>query len=69
MAEQAYKPSERVPISGVYRVVHNGHRPDHEATLLADEVFPSCLVCGDKVRFDLSHSAESIVEDKDFSRH
>jgi hypothetical protein len=68
MAEQGYKPSERVSTSGVYRVVHNGHRPEHEATLLEDEIFPTCAACGDKVRFQLSHKAASIRQDKDFSR-
>jgi hypothetical protein len=68
MAEQGYKPSERVPISGVYTVVHNGHRPEHEATLLKDEVFPCCGVCGEHVRFTLSHKGEGIRSDKDFNR-
>ncbi len=69
MAEQGYKPSERVPISGVYGVVHNGHRPEHEATLFKGEVFPTCAACGDHVRFWLRHSVDSIRQDKDFSRH
>ena len=55
MAEHAYKPSEAVPVSGVYRVEHNGHRETHDATLLQGEVFPACAVCRDQVRFTLKH--------------
>jgi hypothetical protein len=66
MAEHVYKPSERVPVSGVYRVDHNGHRDSHEATLLEGEVFPACAVCEDRVRFVLKYRASSIRLDKDF---
>lgn len=68
MAEQGYKPSERVPVSGIYRVVHNSHRPEHEATLIEDETFPSCAMCGEEVRFIPTHKATSIRQDRDFSR-
>jgi len=66
MAENRYKPSEQVPVSGVYRVDHNGHRDSHEATLLEGEVFPACAVCEDRVRFVLRHRAGGIHLDKDF---
>lgn len=67
MAEQAYKPSERVPVSGVYRVEHNGHRVEHDVTMLEGETFPACSVCTDKVRFILKHRAAGIRQDRDFS--
>src|SRR5579863_4550916 len=63
MAEQAYKPSQAVPISGVYRVEHNGHREAHEATLLQGESFPACNICGGEVRFTLKHRAPDIRGD------
>jgi hypothetical protein len=66
MAEQVYKPSEAVPVSGVYRVEHDGHREPHEATLLYGEIFPVCAMCGEAVRFILRHRAKSIRSDKDF---
>ncbi len=66
MAEQVYKPSQAVPVSGVYRVDHNGHREAHEATLLHGETFPVCALCGEAVRFTLKHRAKSIRSDKDF---
>ena len=66
MAEQGYKPSQAVPISGVYRVEHNGHREPHEATLLQGETFPACNGCGNEVRFFLKRRAADIRVDKDF---
>ncbi|MGB7554005.1 MAG: hypothetical protein WBM04_06510 [Candidatus Korobacteraceae bacterium] len=66
MAEQAYKPSERVPVSGVYRVEHNGHRVEHDVTMLEGETFPACSVCNDRVRFALKHRATGIRQDPDF---
>ena len=66
MAAQDFKPSERVPASGVYRVEHNGHREAHEATLLEGETFPTCAVCEEKVRFKLTHRAATIFRDRDF---
>jgi len=66
MAKHAYKPSEAVPVSGVYWVEHNGHRDSHEATLLQGEVFPACAVCTQEVRFTLKQEAHDIRTDKDF---
>jgi len=66
MAEQVYKPSQAAPISGVYRVEHDGHREAHEAILLQGEIFPACNVCGDEVRFIVRHCANDIRVDKDF---
>jgi hypothetical protein len=34
---------------------------------LQGESFPSCSVCGDQVRFRISHTALAIREDTDFS--
>lgn len=67
MAERAYKPSEAVPVSGIYRVEHYGHRESHEATLLQGQVFPACGICGQRVRFTVKHEANDTHRDKDFS--
>ena len=48
-----YKPGERVPAAGIYRVSHSLHRLMHEATLLPGTTFPCCKRCGDAVRFGL----------------
>ena len=66
MAEHAYKPTEAVPVSGVYRVEHHGHRDTHDATLLEGEIFPACATCDQQVRFTLKHEANNIQTDKDF---
>ncbi len=68
MAKQDYKPSDKVPVSGVYTVRHDGHREEHEATLLEGETFPACACCQESVRFILRHRAIGIYEDADFRR-
>jgi hypothetical protein len=48
---RAYKPGQMVPISGVYIVVHELHRAQHEVLAIRGEEFPHCRVCRDGVRF------------------
>lgn len=66
MAEHVYKPSEAVPVSGVYQVEHSGHRETHDATLLEGETFPACATCDQHVRFTLKHRANTAKTDRDF---
>ena len=66
MPENVYSPGDSVPQSGVYRVVHQDHRDDHEATLLDGGIFPRCTNCGDGVRFHLQRAAARIQKDADF---
>lgn len=47
-----FRPGERVPRSGLYRVYHNAHRLMHEAALLTGDPFPGCKQCGPAVRFE-----------------
>lgn len=61
-----FKPGEQVPSSGVYRVLHQGHRDEHEATLREGEQFPTCTVCAQDVLFRLVQSAKLIDRDRDF---
>ena len=68
MQEQAYKAGQKVPKSGVYVVRHDGHRPDHEATMLGGVRFPECAVCGADVRFHLFKAASVIESDPDFRK-
>lgn len=63
---QEFKPGDKVPSSGVYRVQHKGHRDGHDATLREGEQFPNCTVCNDEVRFRLVQSAKLIDRDVDF---
>ena len=68
MPESVYRPGDPVPQSGVYRVVHEEHRQEHEATLLDGGQFPRCTHCGDKVRFHLQRAASRIQNDTDFEK-
>ncbi len=61
-----FKPGQKVPSSGVYRVLHKDHRDEHEATLREGEFFPNCTICDQGVRFHLVQSADLIDQDRDF---
>ena len=66
MQDNGYRPGDSVRESGVYRVVHQQHRGDHEATLLDGGQFPRCTHCGEGVRFFLQKAAARIQRDNDF---
>jgi len=51
----------KIPESGIYRVVHRSHRLPHEVTLLRDQLFPRCTRCEDSVSFELLRSAPDIT--------
>ncbi len=51
-----------VPQSGIYRVVHEGHRLPHLVTLLAGEKFPRCSRCDDKVHFEVVQTVPHLDE-------
>ena len=53
MGVARYTTGEQIPTSGIYSVIHNGHRLPHEVTLLEGEIFPRCAKCGDLVEFEL----------------
>ena len=67
MAEQVYRPGDTVPRSGIYLVVHDQHRREHEAVVLDGAPFPECKHCGQDVSFRLLRSAAPIENDHDFS--
>jgi hypothetical protein len=62
-----FKPGDPVKETGIYEVVHDGgHRTAHEAVMLANDLFPPCDTCFEKVRFRLVRTAPYIFEDDDF---
>jgi hypothetical protein len=67
-AQEYFKSGDEVPESGVYTVIHEGHRPNHVATIFKDERFPACVRCGAQVRFVLVRPAALISEDSDFKQ-
>lgn len=56
-----FRCGEKIPESGIYRVVHSNHRLPHEVTLLRDQLFPRCTRCEDSVYFELVRSAPDIT--------
>ena len=43
---QEYKPGEKAPVSGVYRVTHDhAHKQTHEDTMVKGHTFPPCAGC------------------------
>jgi len=57
--DQNYRPGDRVPESGVYRVEHGPHRLMHLATLMRNSRFPLCKQCGRSVRFYLVRNVKT----------
>ena len=58
---------ELAPVSGIYAVIHTGHRDEHRAVILRDEMFPQCAICGAAVYFRLMMSEVRLIEDQDFT--
>ena len=55
------------PASGVYRVVHRGHRADHRVLIIKGDEFPRCRRCGRDVSFELADPTEYAAHDWDFA--
>ena len=56
-----FRCGDKIPESGIYRVVHRDHRLPHEVTLLRDQLFPKCTRCEHSVYFELVRSAPDIT--------
>ena len=68
MAEQ-YKPGDKVPHSGIYKVVHDGvHHDEHEVTAVVGEPFPPCNHCGHHPRFTLVRAAHHVTAHEHFKK-
>ena len=66
MSENKFNTGQTVPHSGIYRVIHAGHRLPHEVTLVAGEVFPRCCKCRDAVQFEVIRRASLAQTDSSF---
>jgi hypothetical protein len=60
-AKAQFSCGDKIPESGIYRVVHRDHRLPHEVTLLRDQLFPRCTKCERSVYFELVRSAPDIT--------
>lgn len=63
-----FKPGQKVPQSGIYRVEHDTVHPtsNHEVTCVNGEPFPPCNHCGHDVRFVLVRAAHHLATHKFF---
>jgi hypothetical protein len=62
-----YKPSDKVPASGIYKVIHDVvHHDEHEVTCVFGEPFPRC--CGSHPRFQLVRNAHHIRNHEHFKK-
>ncbi len=64
---RAYKPGSMVPISGIYTVVHEYHRPNHEVLAVRGDEFPACRVCKSEVRFYVNQVIPHVTHDFDLA--
>jgi hypothetical protein len=63
-----FKPGQKVPHSGIYRVVHDQyHAEEHEVTCVYGKIFPPCNHCGHHVRFVLERAAQHIEANESFN--
>ena len=58
---------ETVPVSGMYRAIHLGHRGPHNVIAVKGELFPVCRTCGASVQLELLHTAQHVTHDWDFA--
>jgi len=66
-----FKAGEKIPVSGVYDVVHDRidgqyHAADHQLTLIAGAHFPNCKACQGWVKFRLHQAAGHTGAHPDF---
>jgi len=54
---RAYRTGEVAPVTGIYRVVHQEHRPDHDAVIIRSENLPACRTCNGDVQFIVESQA------------
>lgn len=67
--KQTYKPGDRVPSSGIYKVLHDAnHKSGHEVTCVFGEHFPPCNGCGSHPRFNLVRAAHHVNNHETFKK-
>lgn len=61
-SEEVLKTGAVAPETGIYRVVHTGHRLPHEVVILQGQRFPRCSKCTSSVLFELAHAAPDLFQ-------
>lgn len=64
MAER-FSTGDKVPVTGIYLVLHGAHRLPHEALLLQAEQFPRCAKCSNRVEFELLKAVPGFDQHRD----
>lgn len=64
---KSFSPGDTVAQSGIYRVSHAQHRPDHRVIALQGDVLPPCRICKDEVRFFLEETFDYVTSDWDLA--
>jgi len=64
---EEFKPGEKVPKSGIYKVTHDKHSQPHEVTCVIGEPFPPCNTCAHP-RFVLVRAAHHIANHEFFKK-
>ncbi|HEU5450724.1 MAG TPA: hypothetical protein VFU76_02005 [Terriglobales bacterium] len=62
-----FHPGDVAAVSGVYRVVHRGHRADHRVMIIKGDEFPRCRRCSRDVTYELIEATEYGPHDWDFA--
>ncbi len=65
--KKSLSPGDQVGLSGVYRVVHAEHRPDHFVIVLSGDILPPCRLCGGKVTFHIEQTIDYAPHDWDLA--
>lgn len=68
-ASDTFAVGETIVHTGIYRVVHAGHRVSHFVVLLSGQNFPRCARCGDHVLFQFCRATAAIHHDPQFRVH
>lgn len=56
-----------VPISGLYTVVHEAHRSEHQVLAIRGDEFPFCRICKLEVRFYVEQVVPYLSHDFDLA--
>lgn len=64
---QQFAPGDRVRESGIYRVIHESHRPVHAVCAVKGDIFPDCRRCKLQVRYELWMEADYLNQDWDLT--
>lgn len=62
--QEEYRPGQRVPTSGIYKVNHDSHHTEqHEITAVKGEPFPPCRGCSRDATYTIVRAAHHLKED------